>query len=50
MNMKTSLIDVDFKLKGDFTQDNFIMSISSEIQKLNFNYEGITYAKTFTVI
>lgn len=44
-NMKAMVNDLDFKLSGDFTQDNFLMKISSEIARLNFTDGGIAYAK-----
>jgi hypothetical protein len=44
-NMKASLDDFDFNLSGDFTQDNFLMEIISEIQKINFTMGGVKMAK-----
>lgn len=44
-DMKAALDDFDFDLSGDFTQDNFVMEITSEIQKLNFSMGGVAYAK-----
>lgn len=43
-SMKAALQDWDFKLSGDFTQDNFLMEIFSEIQKLSFSMGGVSYA------
>jgi hypothetical protein len=48
-NMKASLADLDFMLKGDFTQDNFLMAIVSEIQKMNYTMGGVAYAKDMRV-
>ncbi|MEO8760721.1 MAG: AsmA-like C-terminal region-containing protein, partial [Bacteroidia bacterium] len=39
----------DFKLAGDFTQDNFVMNILSEIQKMDVNMGGIAYAKNMHI-
>ncbi len=44
-NMNARLDDFDFLLSGDFTQDNFLLNIVSEIKKLNFKMDGIAYAK-----
>ncbi|MFL5752932.1 MAG: AsmA-like C-terminal region-containing protein [Bacteroidia bacterium] len=44
-DMKAVLDDFDFDLSGDFTQDNFLMEITSEIQKMNFSMGGVSYAK-----
>jgi hypothetical protein len=44
-NMSASLADFDFTLTGDFTQDNFLLGIISEIQKLTYSMDGISYAK-----
>ncbi|MBC7861368.1 MAG: hypothetical protein IAF38_00255 [Bacteroidia bacterium] len=43
--MKAALEGFDFTMSGDFTQDNFLMEINSEIKKLSFSYGGIPYAK-----
>jgi hypothetical protein len=48
-NMKASLADFDFILKGDFTQDNFLLGIVSEIQKMNYTMGGVAYAKDMHV-
>ncbi len=48
-NTKASLADWDFNLKGDFTQDNFLLGIVSEIQKMNYSMGGIAYAKDMHV-
>ncbi|MGZ3864994.1 MAG: hypothetical protein ACXVC6_11625 [Bacteroidia bacterium] len=48
-NTKASLADFDFMLKGDFTQDNFLMGIITEIQKMNFSTGGVSYAKDMHV-
>ncbi|HWY38820.1 MAG TPA: AsmA-like C-terminal region-containing protein [Bacteroidia bacterium] len=48
-NMNAGLDDLDFTLKGDFTQDNFLMAIRTEIQKFNFSYGGVAYAKNMHV-
>lgn len=48
-NMKASLNDLDFNLKGDFTQDNFLLGIVSEIQKMNYSMDGVAYAKDMHV-
>src|ERR1700749_4515670 len=47
--MSAALQDFDFKLSGDFTQDNFVMSIFSEIQKMTFSMGGISYAKNMHI-
>ncbi len=44
-DMTASLHDFDFDMSGDFTQDNFVMDIVSEIQKLNFSMSGVPYAR-----
>ena len=48
-NMKASLADFDFNLSGDFTQDNFLLAIVTEIQKLNYTMGGVAYAKDMHV-
>lgn len=48
-HMSAGLEDFDFNLKGDFTQDNFLMNIVSEIQKMNFSMDGVSYAKNMHV-
>ena len=48
-NMSAALHDFDFKLTGDFTQDNFLMGIVSEIQKMDYTMDGIAYAKNMHV-
>jgi hypothetical protein len=48
-NMTASLNDFDFNLKGDFTQDNFLLGIISEIQQMNFSSGGVAYAKNMHV-
>ncbi len=48
-NMSAAIHDFDFKLAGDFTQDNFVMSILSEIQKMDFSMGGIAYAKNMHI-
>jgi hypothetical protein len=48
-NMKAVLTDLDFLLKGDFTQDNFLLAIVSEIQKMNYSTGGVAYAKDMHV-
>jgi len=48
-NMSATIQDFDFKLSGDFTQDNFLMNIFSEIQKLTFSMGGVSYAKNMHV-
>lgn len=47
--MAARLNDFDFDLKGDFTQDNFLLSIISEIKGMNFEMEGVAYAKDMHV-
>ena len=47
--MAARLNDFDFDLKGDFTQDNFLLSILSEIKGMNFEMEGVPYAKDMHV-
>lgn len=44
-NMNARIDDFDFDLSGDFTQDNFLMTITSEIQKLSYSSGGIALAK-----
>ena len=48
-NMSAAIHDFDFKLAGDFTQDNFVMNILSEIQKMDFSMGGIAYAKNMHI-
>jgi len=48
-NMKAGLDDFDFTLTGDFTEDNFLLGILTEIQKLNFSMGGMAYAKDMHV-
>jgi hypothetical protein len=48
-NMSAAIHDFDFKLAGDFTQDNFVMSILSEIQKMDFSMGGIAYARNIHI-
>ncbi len=48
-NMKAALADWDFMLKGDFTQDNFLLGIITEIQKMNYSMGGFAYAKNMHV-
>ncbi len=48
-NMSASLTDFDFTLKGDFTQDNFLLAIVSEIQQMSFSTGGVAYAKNMHV-
>lgn len=43
-NMKAEIVDWDFNLAGDFTQDNFLMEILSEIKELSFSMGGVGYA------
>jgi hypothetical protein len=43
MNFDTRLENLNLSLKGDFTQDNFLMDIKTEIEKFNMTYEGIHY-------
>jgi hypothetical protein len=45
MDFSTALQEFDFNLDGDFTQDNFIMNIVSETQRMNMSYGGVAYAK-----
>jgi len=47
--MNAALHDFDFKLAGDFTQDNFVMNILSEIQKMDFSMGGVSYAKNMHI-
>ncbi len=47
--MKAGLGDFDFNLSGDFSEDNFLLEIVSEIQKLNFSMGGMDYAKDMRV-
>lgn len=47
--MKAGLEDFDFNLSGDFSEDNFLLEIVSEIQKLNFSMGGMDYAKDMRV-
>lgn len=48
-NMSADLNDFDFLLNGDFTQDNFLLAILTEIQELNFTTGGVSYAKNMHV-
>jgi len=48
-NMKAGLDDFDFMLTGDFSEDNFLLGIVTEIQKLNFSMGGMAYAKDMHV-
>lgn len=48
-NMSAAIHDFDFKLAGDFTQDNFVMNILAEIQKMDFSMGGIAYAKNMHI-
>ena len=48
-NMSAAIHDFDFKLAGDFTQDNFVMNILSEIQKMDVTMGGIAYAKNMHI-
>ena len=43
--MKAKMEGLNFELKGDFTQDNFLMEILTEINQLSFEMDGIGYAK-----
>jgi hypothetical protein len=43
--MKAALNNMDFTMNGDFTQDNFIMDIITEIKSVNLLYAGVPYAK-----
>ncbi len=47
--MKAALENFDFNLSGDFTQDNFLLSILTEIEKLNLSMGGMDYAKNMHV-
>jgi hypothetical protein len=48
-DMHASLRDFDFNMKGDFTQDNFLLSILSEIGSFNYAMSGVGYAKDMHV-
>lgn len=41
--MKAVLDDMNYTLKGDFTQDNFVMQNDMEIGKMTVDYDGMTY-------
>lgn len=42
---KTVLNDFTYNLKGDFTQDNFVMKNELSIAKFSVDYDGMTYLK-----
>jgi hypothetical protein len=37
------LDDLDYDLKGDFTQDNFLIEMLMEVERLTLNYGGVGY-------
>ena len=43
--MKASIKGLDFTLGGDFSQDNFVMQVLTQIKKLSFEMQGIAYLK-----
>lgn len=43
MDVKTVLDNMDYKLSGDFTQDQFTMKNNLEIEKLTLEYGGMNY-------
>ncbi len=45
MGFKTKLIGLNHTLKGDFTQDVFLMETFTEIEKWSMMYGGIAYLK-----
>ena len=41
--MSAQILDWGLNLKGDFTQDDFLLEIRSQIQSLSFAYGGVKY-------
>jgi hypothetical protein len=43
MGVKTELVNMNHTLKGDFTQDNFVLETLTEIEKFSVVYGGVKY-------